>query len=233
VRLLARLPAFVLVAFCASCASSSEPAPAASDASAPDVPVPADASAPPSAALTGECAGAFGRALTPGFGRIDGVVYAVQKPSDTACVMPDDERVVVQVLMGSAVYRMVVDVHGDQVRREPEVRFASVIRPLPQPPYYEGWRTDVSLDYATMLDVHADDADFAPRAAGELVSEIASLLPIGQPVSVYAHAGEGGGETADRIHRSTQSPGEDGAIVVGPTGPSPRFLLFHFDGQTF
>src|SRR4051812_30658230 len=38
----------------------------------------ADATAAP-----GTCASTFGKALTEGFGRIDGVVHAVQKPSDT------------------------------------------------------------------------------------------------------------------------------------------------------
>ena len=38
---------------------------------------------------TGMCATAFGSALTEGFGRIDGIVYAVQKPSDTTCTFPN------------------------------------------------------------------------------------------------------------------------------------------------
>src|SRR5438046_162781 len=41
--------------------------------------------------LDGRCADTFGAGLTEGFGRLDGVVYAVQKPSDTTCAMPNKD----------------------------------------------------------------------------------------------------------------------------------------------
>ena len=43
---------------------------------------------------TGKCADAFGSELVAGFGRIDGTIYAVQKPSDTTCTFPNSDHVV-------------------------------------------------------------------------------------------------------------------------------------------
>jgi hypothetical protein len=64
----------------------------------------------------------------------------------------------------------------------------------------------------------------------ELVGKIASELAIGSKVSVYAWSGAGRPESAHKIHKNTGA-GTDGAIVA--LEGSSRFLLFHFDGQTF
>ena len=229
------LTAVLLGVVFVACSSTSEtpapPAVAPEDDASPPV---EDAGAPPSDAgdsgLSGKCADTFGSALTAGFGRVDGVVYAVQKPSDTTCVFPNDDHVIVQVLMGGAVYRMVVNVQSDRAGSDPKVRFAALEHPLPEPAFADGWHSGVALDYPSTLGAH-NTAGFEPVGIDTLVTRLATELVVGEAVSVYATCGAGRPESAHLIHRNPTN--EDGAIVVAPTSASPRFLLFHFDEQTF
>ena len=179
--------------------------------------------------LTGECASSFGNALTVGFGRLDGVIYSVQKPSDTQCVMPNSDHLILQVRMAGAVYRMVANVQSDQ-GSDTQVRYQKLSHALPAPAWIEGWHAAAPLDYATSLDVHST-AGFTPFDLDTLVTNMASELHVGDPVSVYATVGSGRTESAHLIHRNHTN--EDGAIVVQPTFASPKFLLFHFADQTF
>src|SRR5262249_7095216 len=59
------------------------------------------------------CAATFGQALTSSFGRIDGAVLAVVKPSDTQCPLPNSDHVILQVTMNGEAYRLVVNVQSD------------------------------------------------------------------------------------------------------------------------
>ena len=75
------LPLLLSAAFVVACSTSGVSTNLATapgdDAGAPAV-EPPDASAPDTGTtLTGVCASTFGSALTAGFGRLDGVVYAV------------------------------------------------------------------------------------------------------------------------------------------------------------
>lgn len=187
-----------------------------------------DASA--DAGITGKCADTFGDKLTEAFGRIDGIVYAVQKPSDTACVMPNDDHVILQVLMNSAVYRLVVNVQSDRADQDVRVRYGTMTHALPAPAFAEGWHVDAPLDYVTSLDAHTT-ASFQPYELGDLVTKLAETIHVGQPVSVYGTSGSGRPESAHLIHRNKTNM--DGAIVLEPTSASPTFLLFHFANQTF
>ncbi len=200
---------------------------------------PPDAAAPdPAAHCAVECAdGAppapdatcFGDALTDGFGRIDGTLLAVQGPSDTDCALPNDDHLIVQVLMGVAAYRMVVNILSDgRNGTDTSLRFADVAAPLPAPAWQEGWHLDAPLDFVGTLGVHDDE--FTPVPMGELVQQITSALTVGAPISVYATS-DGRPESAHLVHRNRRD--QDGAIVVDPTGDAPHFLLLHFDGQTF
>ena len=228
------------VVACSSSSSSNRPQPEDVDAGAAAKATPpagdADASDATSDAAaasdanrpTGQCAATFGSGLTEGFGRIDGIVYAVQKPSDTACVLPNSDHVIVQVLMNGAVYRLVTNVQGSSAG-DPKIRAALVPHALPAPAFADGWHADASLDYAATLDVHADAA-FTALTLEEGVAKIAAALKIGDPVSVYATVGAGRRESAHLIHRNKTN--KDGAIVVSPTS-RPAFLLFHFATQTF
>jgi hypothetical protein len=184
--------------------------------------------APADAGLDGKCADTFGDALTAGFGRIDGVIYAVQKPSDTACVMPNSDHLVLQVLMGGAVYRMVVNVNGSGA--DPRVSLAKLDHALPAPAFAEGWHLGAALDYVTTLGVHAD-ASFSALDQDPLVAALAADLRVGDAVSVYATSGDGRPESAHLVHRNKTD--EDGAIVLAPASASPKMLLFHFADQTF
>lgn len=178
---------------------------------------------------TGMCATTFGSALTAGFGRIDGTVYAVQKPSDTSCVMPNGDHVILQVLMNGAVYRLVANVQSDRAGTDPKILIASLSHALPAPAFSEGWHLGAGLDYVTSLGAHAD-ASFTPYVIADAVTKIAGEVKVGDLVSVYGTSGSGRPESAHLIHRNKTN--EDGAIVVSPAS-SPRFLLFHFAEQTF
>jgi hypothetical protein len=179
---------------------------------------------------TGMCAATFGSALTVGFGRIDGTVYAVQKPSDTSCVLPNSDHVIVQVLMNSAVYRLVVNVQSDRPGEDPEIRIAVHPHALPAPAFSEGWHLDAGLDYVTTLGAHSDSS-FTPLTLANATAKIVSDVKVGDLVSVYGTVGAGRTESAHLIHRNATN--QDGAIVIGPASSAPQFMLFHFDNQVF
>ncbi|WP_206079653.1 hypothetical protein [Polyangium spumosum] len=172
-----------------------------------------------------DCADTFGDALTDAFGRVDGTVLAVVKPTDTQCAMPNDDHVVVQVLMDGKVYRMVVNVQSSF--GDPDVRYLETSHVLPGPAWAEGWHTGISLDYATDLGVGAEA--FAPFDLPTLSDVIADAIPLGAKISVYAHSS--GGASAHKVHRN--SGAEDGLIVLDPEGAAPKMLLFRFANQVF
>lgn len=171
------------------------------------------------------CASTFGQALTDSFGRIDGAVLAVVKPTDTQCVMPNDDHLVVQVTMDGAAYRMVVNLQSSY--GDPDVQYLEVGGKLTGPAWAEGWHTGITLDYVSDLGVHA--ADFAPHPLMELADLVTDRIPLGQKISVYATSS--GGASAHLVHRNGAK--NDGAIVLDPESASPRVLLFHFADQSF
>jgi hypothetical protein len=239
-RLVARSLAFLGIGVIIACSSSAS-SPAADpslldagttvdEAAAPDPDASVAADAPVDGFVpTGKCADAFGSELLAGFGRIDGTIYAVQKPSDTTCMFPNSDHVVLQVLMHSAVYRLVVNVQSDRDGGDPRIQIATLDHALPAPAFAEGWHIPVTLDYVTTLGAHAD-ASFTPLTLAEATTTIVSSLKVGDPVSVYGTSGAGRPESAHLIHRNAAS--QDGAIVITPA-TSPKFMLFHFDTQTF
>jgi hypothetical protein len=172
------------------------------------------------------CAREFGDALTAGFGRIDGTVLAVVKPTDTQCAFPNDDHLVLQVVMGGAAYRMVINVQSDF--GDPRVLFTNLDAPLPAPAWADGWHTGVQLDYAATLGAHSDD--FTPYDLTELSNLIADQIDLDQRVSVYADTS--GGHSAHKVHKN-DGMNVDGAVVLDPTGANPRWLLFRFDEQVF
>jgi hypothetical protein len=172
--------------------------------------------------LSGQCADSFGAALTEGFGRIDGVVYALQMPDDQTCAMPNRDHLIVQVLMSGAVYRMVVNT---------DVKMVAVDHALPAPAFAEGWHAGVALDYPTTLDAHSPA--FAATDPSTLVNDVIARFHPGDPVAVYATSGAGRPESAHLVHRNPTVANTDGAIVVAPNSAAPKFLLFAFADQTF
>jgi hypothetical protein len=171
------------------------------------------------------CVGTFGEALTDDYGRIDGTVVALVKPSDRQCPTVNDDHAILEVEMEGAVYRMVINVGAPG---EPAIRYASVARDMPNPAFEEGWHLGVQLDYVVSFDVHAEE-DFEQVEPVTLAQRISDELVIGEKVSVYTTSS--GGASAHLIHRN--SGYRDGAIFLQPGGPNPRALLFHFEGQSF
>jgi hypothetical protein len=174
------------------------------------------------------CAATFGSALPPGFSRVDGTVLAVVPPGHPTCAMPNGSHVVLQLQVGGAPYRMVVNIEST-LAGDPQVRFANLAAPLPAPAWQDGFHPGVALDYPQDFNLHSGQAPFAPIAAADLSRQLLALIPVGSHVSVY---GDGdGGASNHLIHRN--GGGKDGAIVLGADGPAPRFLVFHFPNQTF
>lgn len=196
---------------------------------------PAEASASETAPLDagsapdGACASSFGSSLTPGFGRMDGVVFAVQKPSDKGCAFPNNTHVIVQVSIHGSVHRAAVSLLSTRAGSDPKMRYRTKSAPLIGPPFAEGWHTNVALDYVTHLGLHDEDG-FVPKTKDEVIAEIASQVVVGAKVSIFSTSDKGRPDSSHLVHRN--DPNEDGALVVDPTG-SPKYLLFHFDGQDF
>ena len=175
-----------------------------------------------------DCAATFGSALTSGFGRLDGTVLAVVKPSDTQCPQPNSDHVVLQVTTNGAAYRMVINVQSDE-GVDPNVLYQAIDHALPGDPWSEGWHTGVSLDYVTDFGVHATDAGFVEHPLAELSDLVADAITLGQKVSVYAQTS--GGASAHDVHRNDGKV--DGAVVLDADSAQPKVLLFHFANQTF
>lgn len=197
------------------------------DASAPAPDVAVDAGA--DAGALGRCADTFGTALPAGYGRVDGIIHAVVRPDDQTCAMPNRTHLVLQVRMNSAVYRMVVNVQSTRAGIDPAVRFAEVTRAFPPPAWSEGFHAGVTLDYANDLVLHAGSVPFERVESAALVERIVPRLTPGMRVAVYSQGS--GGASTHIVHRNGRN--DDGAIVIDPTGSSPRWLVFHFADQTF
>ncbi|MDI1447242.1 hypothetical protein QHF85_24470 [Polyangium sp. 6x1] len=172
-----------------------------------------------------DCAATFGDALTSAFGRADGTVLAIVKPTDTQCAMPNDDHVVVQMIMNGQAYRMVVNVESSF--GDPNVRYLETTHAMPGPVWEEGWHPGLNLDYVTDLGVQGDA--FTPYDMPTLSDMIADVIPLGEKISVYAHSS--GGASAHKVHRNTAA--QDGVIVLDPEGAAPKMLLFRFSNQVF
>ncbi|MFO0678052.1 MAG: hypothetical protein U0169_16070 [Polyangiaceae bacterium] len=173
------------------------------------------------------CASEFGTALTAPYGRLDGTVLAVLKPTDQQCPRPNGDHVIVQVTMNGAPYRMVVNVLSTVAGVSPDVRILETPHTLVGPPWSEGWHTDASLDYVSDLGVGL--ASFTPYPMATLSDRIADRIVLGDHVSVYASTS--GGDSAHLVHRN--KTGRDGALVLHADGPNPEFVLFAFANQSF
>ena len=173
------------------------------------------------------CAATFGTGLTAAFGRLDGTVLAVVPPNDQACAAPNSTHLVIQLTMGGAAYRLVVDVLSNQ--GSPDVDFFELDAPLAAGAWAEGWHPGVALDYVTTLAVHAPQ--FAAMHEADLVAKITSEITLGAHLSVFATAGSTEPDSAHLVHRNLAN--QDGAIVIDPDGAHPHYLLMRFDEQTF
>ncbi len=172
-----------------------------------------------------DCTDTFGSALTNAFGRVDGTVLAVLKPTDLQCPMPNSDHVIIEVVMNGAAYRMVVNVKSDF--NDPDVDYLAIDHALPAPAWSEGWHPGLALDYAA--DFGVKSTEFVSHPMAELSDLVVDEIPLDSKISVYASSS--GGASAHKVHRNDGKI--DGAIVLDPTGQKPRALLFHFSNQTF
>jgi hypothetical protein len=172
------------------------------------------------------CTSSYGTMITAPFGRLDGTVHAVLKPTDQQCNRPNRTHIVLQVKTQSGIYRMVVNVLSKGA--DPDVRFAALEKPLPAPAFADGWHTGLTFDYAKTLDVHTPQ--FIPVPFENLVERVVDAIQLDEEVSVYSSTSNGGDST-HLVHRNKEDA--DGAIFLSPRSAKPRVLLFHFSEQMF
>lgn len=174
------------------------------------------------------CASEFGALFTNAFGRADGTVAAVVPPA-WQCPMPNGDHVVVQLRIDGGVQRLVVNVKSDF--GDPRILMGEVHAPLPAPAFAEGWHPGLQLDYPSGLGVHSD-AGFELVDLETASARVYDAITVGAPLAVYASSsGYQYAASAHKVHRNGAQ--NDGALVIDPTGPSPRWLLFHFQNQSF
>jgi len=174
-------------------------------------------------------AGGWGSGLSAAFGRIDGTITAIAKPSSTGCDQSNSTHFVLEVTMGGAPYPLVVNVQ-DTASSPGYVYFGETDAALAGVPWADGWHTDAAekLDYVNNLGIHS--TAFTALSETDLVNAIICELVPGDQVSVYALGW--GTNGAHDIHRNTGGGGADGAIVLHAT-TNPHYLMFHFVNQTF
>jgi hypothetical protein len=234
---LSAVAAFALWACAVACSSEGAAQPdttddAGSDAGEVDGPVAGDVGAADAGSdvdKSAPCVSTFGSALTAAFGRLDGTVVAVLPPNDQACPAPNSTHMIIEVMMGGAVYRMVVDVLSTS--GSPEVLIDEIDAPLVAGPWADGWHAGVVLDYVTTLAVHS--TSFMPMPQADLVTKITSEIDLGAHISVFATSGGAADEpdSAHLVHRNLTNA--DGAIVVHPESAQPHWVLLSFAEQTF
>jgi hypothetical protein len=165
------------------------------------------------------CFTQFGAGMSAAFGRIDGTLLAVVTPTDPC--PHDDNHVILDVRMNGSVYELWVNIGSDL---DPMSTYSQSAA-LGAPAYSEGWHTDAALDYVQTFGLTSSAFTVTPPAG--VIQQLA-MLPVGEPISVYATGyGPDGGHD---IHR--QATGQDGAVVLSPA-TAPRYLLYHFDTQSF
>lgn len=174
------------------------------------------------------CASTFGTALPGTFGRLDGTILAVIAPGDLSCPMPNSTHIVLQVTMGGAAYRVVVNVKSTSAT-EPRVDYAAIHKPLLAPAWSDGFHAGAKLDYAADLGLHSTSPEFVLTTPGALAPIVEDQLVIGAKVAVYAQGTDG-----TSVHDVHWWPtGTNGAIVLDPDGADPTWLVFHFVEQVF
>lgn len=182
------------------------------DASRPDASG-SDAAGPDDPVVRRTCTNTFGRALSRTFGRLDGTLVAIVGVGASRC-HGDSGHVHLQVEAGGATYDVAVNTDGLS---------DTVVHTAVGESWNEGWHAGASLDYVADLGTHA--APFQATRGPDLEASLASVAR----VSVYATGYGPGG--AHLVHRNGAH--HDGALVLDPTSPSPRFVLFRFANQAF
>jgi hypothetical protein len=173
------------------------------------------------------CATVFGSAITPVFGRLDGVVRRVTAPGDHSCHQ-DDNHVLVQIDAKGATYTVWIDVESTVASNDPSVSIATTSAALVGPAWASGWHpTPAAVDYAATLGVHS--GAFQSQSISALAAQIAAAAQPGAHVSAYV-SGFATHDGGHKVHRNGHD--DDGALVIIGSG-IPSWLLFRFADQTF
>lgn len=187
--------------------------------------VAADAGLSPDASLAALCTDTFGASLTNAFGRADGTVLAVLRPTDQQCPRPNSTHVIAEITFGGAAYRMVINIQS--TRGTPNVFYLEHRAPLSGPAWSEGWHPGLSFDYATTLSLHSPQ--FTEVDAATVTERVLARFRVGAKVSFFVTSS--GGDSAHLVHRNVTN--QDGAIVIDPESAEPTYLLFRFSDQSF
>lgn len=185
----------------------------------------AEAAADARVDLAAMCTDRFGTALTAAFGRVDGTVLAVLRPTDQQCPRPNSTHVIAEVTFGGAAYRIVINIQS--TRGTPNVFFLEHSAPLVGPAWSEGWHPGLDFDYATTLSVRS--TAFAEVDAATVTERMLARFRVGARVSFFTTSS--GGDSAHLVHRNATN--RDGAIVIDPDTATPTYLLVRFSDQTF
>lgn len=169
------------------------------------------------------CTDRFGHALTPAFGRLDGLLVALVPPRTPRC-KSDERHLHLQLEVDGEAYDVAVPL-GDPATGD--VLFKEVRAPVPGGPWRAGWSPGLSLDYVRTFSAHA--ADFVVLSRDDLLRQLQMELVTKRRVSVWGTGYGPGG--VHEVHRSSAQ--HDGTIALDPDSPRSRFLLFRFARQRF
>ena len=164
------------------------------------------------------CTASFGTGLTASHGRLDGVLVAVVTRGGADRCPADSTHVHLQVRMNGAAYDIAVNIDGYE---------GEIDAPMPGGAYAEGWHP-MLLDYATDLNLHS--TSFTRTGLDEVRARVQQQLTNANHISVFGTGYDDLGG-AHLIHR--EIPSHDGALVLDPLSPTPHWLVFRFDQDTF
>ena len=149
------------------------------------------------------CTETFGSALSPEFGRLDGILVSIVKPGTPGC-SSDTHHLHLQIAVAGSVYDVAVNVDGDISSTTHDLALAT--------PWSEGWHTHVSFDYAA---IGAHSADFTTESPAALVDDLANELAVVNHITIYStgysasgthlvHRNHGGTDEPERVLWSSQ-----------------------------
>jgi hypothetical protein len=169
-----------------------------------------------------QCTGSFGNGLSGKHGRLDGYLVSIVPPGHKGC-HGDSDHVHLQLLMGSAIYDVAVNVRDNNGAN---VYYLAKNMTIPDGTWSQGWHTSDGLAFAG-IGVHA--GNFKALAPATLATTIENELAQANHLSVF-----GTGYNASGMHLIHYQGGQnDGAIVINPQASTSRLLMLHFANQSF
>ena len=198
---------------------------ASTDAHRPEAAAAVDASGPSRNATCTPLKEQTGTAIDSAHGRLDGyLVYIVNVGEDPEC-NGDDSHVHLQIDVSGSVYDVAVDIG---TAPNDEVGLYETALAIPGGAWSEGWHATDALSYPT-LGIHS--TTFPTMAPTAVAPDVVALLANTAAVSIFCKGYKQGNGCHD-VHYENGA-GDDGAIVLDPTGTSPHVLFFRFATPAF